>query len=126
MSLRHTLLSFLVIVAVLCAGLLGFWSGRPIPASAQSLGIPFGGPITLTFYCTCSMGIALTIGPPVGGTFVFQFGKSIPYAYGQVYRPGPWTLGTWTTGGECEFYVPPAECVSYPVMGVIDKIGTSL
>jgi len=128
MSLRHTLLSLLTIVTILCAGLFGFWSARPIPANAQiSLGIPFGGPITSVWYCTCSMGIALTIGPPVGGIYVFQFGSSIPYAFGQVYRPGPWTLGTQKPGGSCQFFtgVPPT-CAPYFVMGVIDKIGTSL
>ncbi len=122
MSLRHSLLTLFVIVAILFAGLAGFWSAQPKTANAQ-LGVPFGGWIVNAVWCLCSGGILLTISPPVPGTFVFQFGRSIPFAYGQVFRPGPAVLGTWTPGGICStgFF-----CTPIPAMGTIGIIGTSL
>jgi hypothetical protein len=124
MSLRRSLLTFFVAIALFCAGFLGFLSARPGVAHAQ-LGIPFGGPILATWWCTCSGGIALTIGPPVGGNYVFQFGTSIPFAFGQVFRPGPWTLGTQIPGGVCLYFVG-IGCAPYPAIGTIAMVGTSL
>lgn len=124
MALRHLLLVIPIILAVLIAGLLGYTTAQPKVASAQAT-IPFGGEILEAFWCTCSAGIALTIGPPVPGQYVFQFGTSIPYPFGQVFRPGPWVLGLASPGGTCSYYIG-TGCSIYPVMGTIGIVGTSL
>jgi len=124
MKVGQTLLLIPFILGVLLAGSLGYMTAHPKTVNAQAA-IPFGGPITTAFWCTCSAGIALTIGPPVPGIYVFQFGTSIPYPFGQVFRPGPWALGLASPGGQCSYYAG-AGCSVYPVMGRISIVGTSL
>jgi len=94
--------------------------------SGGGAGVSFGGMITAVTYCTCNFNILLTIGPPAGGVFVYQTGASMTYMYGQVYRPGPWTLGLYTPGaGICMMYAG-VTCTQYPSTGMITMIGTSL
>lgn len=125
MSLKHTLLSFILVIAIATAGFAGYRAALPTSANAQIGLLPFGGPIVSVIPCYCSFGALLTIGPPVPGTYVFQLGRSILFPMGQVYRPLPMVLGTWTPGGVCEtgfFCLPPPV----PIMGTIGIVGTSL
>lgn len=84
--------------------------------------IPFGGRIEKVNYC-CN-GIELTIGPPRPGNFIFEWGRSVPYAFYQFYRPGPWALGDAYPGGSCEDIYD--ECAPHPAKGTIRQIGTSM
>jgi hypothetical protein len=86
----------------------------------------FGGRITFVTYCLCSGGILLTVGPPSPGQYVFQFGVSQLFPYGQIYRIGPQVLGTYVPGGVCLVYAG-LTCTSGGVpIGTIGVIGTSL
>jgi hypothetical protein len=87
--------------------------------------VPFGGLILNVTYCTCSFNLLLTVGPPVGGNYIFQPGVSVPFPYGQLYRPGPWILGAWVPGGACMMWVGKA-CAPLPSIGTILYAGTSL
>jgi hypothetical protein len=125
MSFKHTLLSLVLVISIATAGFAGYRATLPTPANAQAGLLPFGGWIVNVVWCSCSMGILLTVSPPVPGTYVFQFGRSIPFAMGQVFRPGPAVLGTWTPGGVCAVFVG-FGCAPIPAMGTIGIIGTSL
>jgi len=63
-----------------------------LPVKQLNAVVPFGGKILNVKYCTCSFNLLLTVGPPVGGKYMFGPGSKL-YAYGQVYRAGPWVLG---------------------------------
>ncbi len=69
------------------------------PVSVSALG--FGGRIQAVTYC-CN-GILLRTGPPTpitGGLFLYPWGAPI-YQWGQIYRPGPWILGSYWPSGIC-------------------------
>lgn len=97
----------------------------PMQQTDAQAGIPFGGVIANVTYCTCSFNTLLTIAGPSSGNLVFQPGVSIPFPYGQVYRPGPFVLGTYAPGGTCLLWVG-KFCVPLPATGTIIMIGTSL
>ena len=95
-------------------------------------GDPFGGMSTYVFYCTCSSNIAVTINDltvgssnPVPLTLIYQPGATILYPYGQIYRPGVWTLGLWNSGGSCMYYVGKG-CSTYNTNGIMYMVGTSM
>ena len=94
-------------------------------AKAIPTGIPFGGWITWVTYCTCTFNMLLTVVGPSPGTFVFQPGVSIPFPFGQVYRPGPAVVGSYVPGGICMIFVGKG-CAPLPTTGTIITIGTSL
>lgn len=106
----------------------------PLNSSAfvisNPLGSPFGGRITSVVPCTCSgippfIPIKITIGPPVGGSFIYIPFVSKLYSYYNLLPPS-WTLGTSSGRRECLVGFPPA-CVSVGFGGTIIKIvGTSL
>lgn len=59
--------------------------------------LPFGGMITVTVPCTCSIGMTIVVGPPVGGKFfVSAFGSRILANF----RPfsGSWIIGNYVPG----------------------------
>ena len=87
---------------------------------------PFGGPILSVFYCACSGNILLFLGPPSSGTYVYQPGLSVTYPYGQVYRPGPQTLGGFIPGAGICLVPTPLGCPPIPSVGMITQIGTSI
>ena len=87
--------------------------------------VGFGGQIEYVQYCTCSLNILLTIGPPVAGEFLYQPGGSVLFPYGQVYRTGPWTLGTYAPGGVCAIYIG-TGCSTLPTNGTMSVVGTSI
>lgn len=94
--------------------------------------LQFGGEILNVTYCTCSMNLAITVGPPAGGVFTYEPGATV-YAFYQIFRPGPWVLGTDVPGGEClSWYMcgPDPCCLpdfsTAPPVGTIAEVGTSL
>ena len=91
---------------------------------------PFGGLSTYVFYCTCSANIAVTINDLAVGAnsspaLVYEPGGTQLFEYGQIYEEGVWTLGLWTPGGICMYYVGKG-CSSYPVAGTMEMVGTSM
>ena len=96
-------------------------------SSEKALGIlPFGGQILNVLYCICSNNLLITVGPPVGGQYIFQPGASMLYPFGQIFRAGPWVLGNASPGGVCLIWAGKI-CVpaGFP-MGTIIGVGTSL
>jgi hypothetical protein len=94
-------------------------------AAIPGLGGAFGGRILGVQYCTCSFNLLLYIGPPRGGTFIYSPGISTLYQYYQVFRGGPWALGTSAGTGTCLQYAV-IGCVTTGFGSIIRKIGTSL
>ncbi len=95
-------------------------------------GNPFGGMSSSVFYCTCSSNIAVTINDLTIGSsnpsplrIIYQPGATILYPFGQIYRPGVWTLGLWNAGGSCMYYVGKG-CSTYTTDGIMYMVGTSL
>lgn len=98
----------------------GFWI-----KSSKAI-IPFGGPILNVFYCPCSANLAVVVGPPSPGVFMYQPGSTIVYAFYQIFRAGPWVLGNYTPGGACLMFIPyGCAPIAYP-LGTIMEVGTSL
>lgn len=94
-----------------------------VPSYSYALGIPFGGRILKIIPCLCSPGIAVIVGPPRGGSFLF-IGKGL-YAWWRVL-PGSWVLGDYSPGATCwqPVYKGCSSLIT-PVQGTILKIGTS-
>lgn len=88
--------------------------------------LQFGGQITSVFYCPCSANLAIVVGPPSPGVFMYQPGVSMVYAWYQIFRPGPWVLGTYTPGGACMMFIPYGCAPMAAPMGTITQVGTSL
>lgn len=82
----------------------------------------FGGRIGSITVCTCSVGEALGIGPPRGGSLLLAPGSRI-YANSRI-APGMWVLGDYSSGGICLVRAG-KYCYPVPVKGTIIKIGTS-
>ncbi len=91
--------------------------------AANPIGGAFGGRVLNVIPCTCSFGLMLTVGPPVGGTFIYQFGSSTLY---KNYSPttGNWVLGTTLGRSTCLVYAG-TSCVSVGNGALIRKMGTS-
>ncbi len=103
------------------AGILAGGFNYKIKKADASLPLPFGGRITAIVYCT--NGILVTVGPPLPGMFMFQFGVTTPFAFYQFYRPGPAIKGTYVPGGAC---VLPPPSPPIPATGTMIMAGTSL
>ena len=112
---------FAIVLIILGLLLVPFMSHAAIPG----IGGAFGGRILAVQYCTCSFNLLLYIGPPSGGSFIYQPGISTLYKYYRVFSGGPWALGTSVGTGTClQFAV--FGCVSTGFGSIIRKIGTSL
>ncbi|MDP3958256.1 MAG: hypothetical protein Q8Q36_02210 [bacterium] len=61
--------------------------------SGSLLGGPFGGPIALIRPCYNFSAFQVIVGPPVGGSFIYQTGASFSYLNGPPYRVAQWLLG---------------------------------
>ena len=86
--------------------------------------VPFGGPIIMSYECSCSGGWLVTVFDytlkiPVPMTF--QFGESMIRANYNIYTPSVQTLGSYTPVGWCS----PAStsCYGFPTTGTISPIG---
>lgn len=98
--------------------------GVIVSSTSAGPGSPFGGQITSVFYCNCSGNYRLTVGPPVGGTFIYQPGATIVYQYGMITSPGVWILGTYVGNVSCRWWCGRGCCASvYPM---IYMAGTSM
>lgn len=117
------IISFALVVFLVCASLtVGV-------KSSKALGIPFGGQILSITICPVQGNHVVYIGAPNGGVFTYSGGML--YSFYQIYRAGPWTLGTYTPnmprctkivcGGSTCFEVP----VAFPI-GTIEMVGTSM
>lgn len=106
-----------VTVFVLCLAIVvGLFLGVVLPARAVY--IPFGGPIIWTVPGDGCLAIA--VGPPRPGLYVFQFGLSIPYAWWNLFKPGTFVLGLATIPTPCFIGF-------FPVWGaLILRVGTGL
>ncbi|MEK9157839.1 MAG: hypothetical protein AAB638_01485 [Patescibacteria group bacterium] len=111
------LLKFIVVLVLA-------FSMFPIITNAASFGLPFGGKILNTSYCTCSFNTLLTIGGPIGGTYMYQPGTSTLYRNYHVWSSGPWTVGITSGYSTCMVYSG-NSCVSRGGGPLIRKIGTS-
>lgn len=95
-----------------------------LPQRAEAL-VPFGGPILSVFWCTCSFNLMVNIGPPVPIIAMYQPGMTILYLFGQIWRPGAWTLGLWGPPTACAIVVPyGCQVIATPPMMVM--VGTSM
>ena len=86
--------------------------------------LPFGGKIVSTIPCTFPPGLALFIGPPRKGAFLYVPKASILFAW---YKPiiGSSVVGKYVTLSGCVVGVCPA-CYFQPLLGTIKMLGTSL
>lgn len=94
----------------------------------QAIGLlPFGGLVVASIPCTCSTGMfLLTIGPPVGGQFVYQTGTQAFQNF-NLPRAGVWALGLYSPVGVCLVYAG-KSCVPFglPIGTITSVTGTSL
>ena len=109
----------------------------PQPVNAQGasspLPMPFGGYVPWVTWCMCSGNLNVLVmrpGPPSPTQplwLIFQPGASILFPYGQVFRPGPWELGTYITNSGAQCKIPtPVGCVEQPNNGMMLTVGTSI
>ncbi len=83
----------------------------------------FGGPIEDTQDCYCSDTFWIKVGQPVAGTVVIGPNSKI-FDYGDYMRNGINVLGTYNSGGVCEYgeYCDESREVT---LGTVDLMGTS-
>lgn len=86
----------------------------------------FGGFVLASIPCTCSGNFLLTIGPPVGGQFVYYPGTQA-FLHFNLPRPGVWAVGSYTPGGACLQFAGKI-CVPFgvPLGTITPQVGTSL
>ncbi len=97
-----------------------------ISGEIPGVGSPFGGRIEEVFWCTCSLGVRISVGDPVPAEYiVVQLGTTAVYLWYQFFRPEPWALGLWSQGGTCT-YIAGKNCDEADVEGTVIMIGTSL
>ncbi len=112
-----------ILLALLISALI--LGGFPVFTNAATFGIPFGGRILYVTYCTCSFSLMVSVGPPKGGTFIYQPGASRLYSYYRVFSSGPWVLGTATGTSQCLIYSG-NSCIVVGAGPVMRLVGTSL
>lgn len=120
---RPIVISFIIVLFLVVASF-----GMRIK-SGKAIGLPFGGRILDVTYCICSANLQITVGAPKGGVFMYEPGASIIDAWYQIFRPGPWVLGSYTPAGACvqlEYYGGDPYCIPHPAMGTISEAGTSM
>lgn len=113
----------LLLAVTVSALLLSPTLSSPPNANAQ---IPFGGIVYGSVFCPCSINFMLFISPPVPANVMYQPGPSFQYPFFQLPRTGVWTLGLYSPGGACLFFIPfGCTPVAYPA-GTIMFAGTSM
>lgn len=94
--------------------------------SKAEAAVPFGGMVSFTMPCTCDAGLAITVGPPVGGQFYASYGfmaSPLLFPFKQLHI-GAWVLGVFTPAPSCFMFIGLA-CT--PTAGQIMTIaGTSI
>ncbi|MCC6290678.1 hypothetical protein IT398_01240 [Candidatus Nomurabacteria bacterium] len=112
---------FLIIGAVIVSvGVVWFGFGKQTPQTDAATPFTFGGMIEEVEYC-CN-GVAVTIGPPSPGVFMFDETSQL-YSHYNIFSPGPNVVGSAIPGGVCKklFF----ECFPSPTFGTIVQVGTS-
>jgi len=117
------------IIALVIAGtfILG---GLMFSRETYSVGLPFGGFVSSSYYCNCSFNFLLTFTPAAmpPGTFQLMYQTGTPqYPNFQLPRPGVWALGLYSPGGTClqwagKICVP----IGLPIGTITPTVGTSL
>jgi len=108
--------SKLYIIGILVFALSFLSSVQP----TQAVGVPYGGPILMSYECTCSGGwFVLTYDyltkMPV--PLVFQFGASMLHANYNIFVPTVQTTGAYVTGGVC--LLASLDCGGFATQGTI-------
>lgn len=82
---------------------LAIFSAGFIPANAQTSALsPFGGRIIYMQPCLYPFGgFYIRLGPPKGGSFIYQLGLSRSYLSGPPSHVGQWLLGMAASGIRC-------------------------
>lgn len=91
-----------------------------------SVTVLLGGPIIKITYCTCSKVFGITVGPPVGGNFIYQKGVTTVYQLGMLI-PKSWVLGLAVGKMAC-MQIAGTGCVpdpSIPFGALMKIVGTS-
>lgn len=109
-NICHTFFVAIVVILAVFVNLLFYQNSFAISG--------FGGRITVA-PVICTNGIMITLGPPKPGNYLIT-PVSKKYLY-SIYKSGSWTLGRFTSGGQC--LIPPSAPI--PVVGTILIIGTS-
>lgn len=97
-----------------------------VPKSTLAqLNSPFGGQILFSRPCSCSANWLLTIRPIGTATtqIIYRPGFSTLYQYGQIFRSGPYVLGTTVGVDVC---LSGLFCTPTATAPLIRMIGTSL
>ena len=115
---KRTLLLGMVGVLLLFVASFGLW----VRSTNAILG--FGGKSVYVYYCPCSANLAVFVVGVKGGVYTFQPGVSQLFAWYQIWRAGPWVLGTYAPPGVCLWYIP-YGCAGFPTMGTMIEVGTS-
>ena len=114
---RTFLLSTTAVFFILIAS-FGMW------AKSSNAILGFGGKIAYVYYCPCSANLAVFVAGVRGGVYSFTPG-SLLYAWYQIFRPGPWTVGTYVPSNVCLWFIP-YGCAGFPTMGTMIEVGTSI
>lgn len=91
-----------------------------IAQAAIPVSVPFSGPITMIYECSCNGAWLVVVYDynlmtPVPMTF--QFGYSMPRAWYNIFTPSVQTVGSYSPGGIC---APASDsCIPFPTMGTI-------
>ena len=125
---RHLLIGLATLFFVFIIS-FSLWVKR---GDALSLMSGFGGRIAWVMPCPCSLNLAILIAPtnPLAppstyGIFSFEPG-SVPFAWYQIFRPGPAVKGTYVAPkNECLWPFPDG-CEGFDTRGTIVDVGTSL
>lgn len=120
-KLKKSSFTILSLVLAIILIISASWLVSRRVAKAQTLSVTnFGGPVLTSTVC-CN-GIAILVGPPKPGYFLFTLG-SIPYAWYNQFTPGANVLGTYTPGATCQLL--PFCAGTLPLTGRINIIGSS-
>lgn len=91
----------------------------------NAIGLPYGGFVTFSFYCSCSNTWLLILGPPSAGQYVYDY-TAILYPNYMIPLAGVWHLGLYRPGAICLVYVGKG-CATFGAAGkTITLVGTSL
>ena len=113
------ILVFILIIAIVVA--LGLFFNKSFAVTP-----PFGGFVTTSFYCSCSGNFLLTIGPPLGGQFIYN--NTPQFLNEQLPRLGVWALGLYAPMS-IGCWVPAGHgCIQIglPLGTITPIVGTSL
>jgi hypothetical protein len=118
------ILSIFLLVGVL-------YTFSPTQAHAQT-SLPFGGLVTFTIPCTCSLSLSIGFAPlwlgstPSVGLLTYVPGATLLHQGYLIGVPSAWHLGQYTPAVQACFVLTPVGCVPIPNVGTISRTGTSV